>query len=137
MGNLPKFAFLTGEGFTGQKVICLESPYLIASIIDVNRHDEEKVEEYMESMVQGRSPISKVSGYTVFLKFLTCIEPCYDREYQKRIVNEMATFVLQDKILKKPGLFRMSDESGKSEKKFDPAIQKERRLRERRNRSND
>ena len=135
--DLPKFAFLSGEGFMGVKVICLEAPYLIASIYDINRHDEEKVEDFMENMAQGRAPIAKVPGYTIFLKVLTTMESCPDRAYQQSILNEMAHFVLENRVLKKPGLYRMSEQSGKSEKKFDPDRQKQIRLRERRKRTNE
>ena len=135
--DLPKFAFLSGEGFMGVKVICLEAPYLIASIYDINRHDEDKVDDFMENMAQGRAPIAKVSGYTIFLKVLTTMESCPDRTYQQSILNEMAHFVLENRVLKKPGLYRMSEQSGKSEKKFDPDRQKQIRLRERRKRTNE
>lgn len=135
--DLPRFAFLTGEGFMGVKVICLEAPYLIASIYDINRHDEEKVDDFLENMAQGRTPIAKVPGYTIFLKVLTTMETCPDRAYQQSILNEMAQYVLENRILKKPGLYRMSEQSGKSEKKFDPERQRQIRLRERKRRTNE
>ena len=135
--DLPKFAFLTGEGFVGVKVMCLEPPYLIASIYDINRHDEEKVDDFLENMAQGRTPIAKIPGYTIFLKVLTTMESCPDRAYQQSILNEMARYVLENRILKKPGLYRMSEQSGKSEKKFDPEVQKQKRLRERRKKTNE
>ena len=127
--DLPRFAFLTGEGFMGVKVICLEAPYLIASIYDINRHDEEKVDDFLESMAQGRTPIAKVPGYTIFLKVLTTMETCPDRAYQQSILNEMTQYVLENRILKK--------QSGKSEKKFDPERQRQIRLRERKRRTNE
>mgnify|MGYP006932893437 CR=1 FL=1 len=137
MRELPKYAILTGEGFMGVKVICLEAPYLIASIYDINRHDEEKVDDFLESMAQGRTPIAKVPGYTIFLKVLTTMETCPDRAYQQSMLNEMTQYVLGNRILKKPGLYRMSEQSGKSEKKFDPERQRQIRLRERRKKMNE
>lgn len=129
--SLPRFAFLTGEGLVGIKVICLEAPYLIASIYDINRHDEEKVDDFIENMAQGRVPMAKIPGYTIFLKVLTTMENCPDRAYQQSILNEMVHYVLENRIQKKPGLYRMSEQSGKSEKKFDPEVQKQKRMRER------
>lgn len=133
--DLPKFAFLSGEGFVGIKVMCLEPPYLIASIYDINRHDVEKVEDFMENMAQGRVPMAKIPGYTIFLKVLTTMESCPDRAYQQSILKEMTQYVLENKIQKRPGLYRMSEESGRAEKKFDPERQKI--LRERRKRTNE
>ena len=137
MRQLPKFAFLSGEGITGLNVIMLEHPYLIATVYDVNRHKEDEVEAFMEDLIQERYPIAKVKGYTIFLTMCSSLAPNNNREFHKAVLNEMAAYFLENRVLKKPGLYRMSDESGKSEKKFDPTIQKERRLRIRKNANND
>lgn len=137
MRQLPKYAFLSGEGILGQKVIMLQHPYLIANVYDVNRHKEDEVEAFMEDMIQERYPIAKVKGYTIFLTPYSSLEPNNNKEFQTAVLKEMAEYFLENRVLKKPGLFRMSDESGRSEKKFDPSIQKERRLRSRKNRDNE
>ena len=115
----------------------LEHPYLIATVYEVNRHKEDEVEAFMEDMIQERYPIAKVKGYTIFLTMYSSLEPNNNSSFQNAVLNEMATYFLENRVLKKPGLYRMSDESGKSEKKFDPTIQKERRLRSRKNKEND
>ena len=107
MKELPKYAFLTNSvGFTGMKVISLEHPYIIASIYEVNKNRPDLVDGYIEDMVQERYPIAKVKGYTIFLKVFTSLEPCNNQELQQAVLNEMAQFVLTERIEKKPGQFK-------------------------------
>ena len=107
MKELPKYAFLTNSvGFAGMKVISLEHPYIIASIYEVNKNRPDLVDGYLEDMAQERYPIAKVKGYTVFLKVFTSLEPCRDTPYMQAVLNEMAQFVLTERIEKKPGQFK-------------------------------
>lgn len=107
MKELPKYAFLTNSvGFRGMKVISLEYPYIIASIYEVNKNRPDLVDGYLEDMAQGRYPIAKVKGYSVFLKVYTSLEPCRDNPYMQAVLNEMAQFVLAERIEKKPGQFK-------------------------------
>lgn len=133
MRDLPKYAILTNsETFVGMKVIQLEYPYMIASVFDVNRHHEEKLNEFLEDMAQERYPMAKVDGYTIFLKPYATLEPNDDWDLHGQVLEEMAEYFLNERVLRKPGLFRMSEESGVAERKFDPARQKS--IRERRSR---
>ena len=133
MRELPKYGFLTGgSGFEGIKVIQLERPYLIASIYELKVSDEERIEDFMESKAQGRFPVGKVKGYTVFLKMYTSLEPNNNREFQQAILDEMADFVLTERIQKKIGQFRMSDESGRTIKVHERAKDHAIKLRSRR-----
>ena len=88
------------------KVICLEQPYIIASLYEVNKNRTDLVNGYLEDMVQERYPIAKVKGYTIFLKVLTSLEPCRNRELQQMVLNEMARLVLTERIAKNPGQFK-------------------------------
>lgn len=107
MRELPKYAFLTNSvGFTGMKVICLEHPYIIASIYEVNKNRPDLVDGYLEDIAQERYPIAKVKGYTIFLKVFTSLEPCNNQESQQDVLNEMAQFVLTERITKNPGQFK-------------------------------
>lgn len=138
MRELPKYAFLTHPSeFSGMRVIMLEYPYLIASIYELKLTDEERIEDFMSAKAQGRYPVGKVKGYSVFLKMFTSLEPNNNKEFQQAILDEMAEFVLTERIQKKIGQFRMSDESGRTiqvhERNKEAAI----RLRARKNRSND
>ena len=131
MKELPEFAFLTaGEDLPGMKIICLESPYIIASVYEVSQNDPSKVEEHLEDLVQQRYPIAKVKGYSIFLKVYTSLEPEDNAEYQQRVLNDMADFFLKEKVLRKPGRYRNCDESGVSQVKYDP--ERQIRLRQRR-----
>ena len=136
MKELPKYGFLTsGPGFEGIKVIQLERPYFIASIYEVKTHDAERVDSLLEDMAQGRYPISKVKGFTVFLKMYSSLEPNSNRELQQAILNEMADFVLTERIQVKPGQFRVYDESRATIQA--PIERQAVVLRERRRRTND
>ena len=107
MKELPKYAFLTNSvGFAGVKVIQLERPYLIASIIEVGKNQIERVNEYLEDMAQERYPIAKVKGYTIFLKMFTSLEPNGNKNYQQAVLKEMAEYVLTERVQKKPGQFK-------------------------------
>lgn len=117
MRELPRYAMLAHSEMPGFKVISLERPYMIASVFDYHR-DDERVQERMDDMVQGRYPIAKVKGYTVFLTVFTSLEPCSNPEIQQAELNEMARFFLEEKIRHKPGKFMKSEESGRSERKF-------------------
>lgn len=117
MRELPKYAMIANSDMPGLKVISLERPYIIASVHDYHR-DDERVQDRMEDMVQGRYPIAKVNGYTVFLTTYTSLEPCDDADLQQAVLNEMADFYLNEKIRHKPGKFMKSEESGRSERKF-------------------
>lgn len=133
MKELPKYGFLTsGPGFEGIKVIQLERPYLIASIYEVKTHDAERVDSLLEDMAQGRYPISKVKGFTVFLKMYSSLEPNSNREFQQAVLNEMADFVLTERIQVKPGQFRTYDENRVTPMVIDGERPKEYKLRERR-----
>ena len=116
MRELPKYAILA-NGELGGKVIQLERPYIIASVYSYKR-DDERVQEKIEDMVQGRYPIAKVKGYTIFLRAYTSLEPCNNRELQQAVLNEMAQFFLAEKIAEKPGQFMKSEESGVVEKRI-------------------
>lgn len=107
MRELPKYAFLTNSvGFVGVKVISLEKPYIIASIIELKPNDTDKIEELLSAKAQGRYPVAKVKGYTIFLKMFTSLEPCNNADFQQAILDEMAQFVLSERIEKKPGQFK-------------------------------
>lgn len=107
MRELPDYAFLTNSvGFAGMKVICLTYPFIVASIYEVNKNRPDLVDEYLEDMAQQRYPIAKVKGYTIFLKVFTSLEPCRDIPYMQAVLNEMAQFVLTERIEKKPGQFK-------------------------------
>ena len=134
MRELPKYAILTNSEMLGIKVISLERPYIIASVYDYHR-DDERAQERMEDMVQGRYPIAKVKGYTVFLTMLSSLEPCSNQELQKVTLNEMAQYFLEDKIAHKPGQYAKCEESGRTQRKFERVA--ERRKRERIKRTND
>lgn len=116
MREIPQFSILSGEQLGG-KVIQLERPYIIASVYSYHRDDEE-VQEKMEDMVQGRYPIAKVDGYTIFLITYTSLEPCDDADLQQTVLNEMADFFLNEKIQEKPGKYMKSEESGRSERRI-------------------
>ena len=134
MRELPKYALLSGDGFVGLKVISLSHPYIIASVHDYHR-DDERARERMDDMAQGRYPIAKVKGYTVFLTMHTSLEPCGNQELQQATLNEMAQYFLEDKIAHKPGQFAKCEESGSTQRKIERFA--ERRLRPRKNRDND
>lgn len=134
MKELPKYAFLTNSvGFTGMKVIQLERPYMIASIHEYRR-DDERVEEYTEDIAQERYPIAKVKGYSIFLTMFTSLEPNNNSDFQRAVLNDMADFVLTERIQKKPGQFMKCEESGKVEKKILQASERRKVFRERKKR---
>lgn len=134
--DLPKYALLSGDGFVGLKVISLEHPYIIASVHDYHR-DDERARERMDDMVQGRYPIAKVKGYTVFLTMHTSLEPCSNQELQKATLNEMAQYFLEDKIAHKPGQYAKCEESGQTQRKFERVRREQINLRHRKNKPND
>jgi hypothetical protein len=138
MKELPKYGFLTsGPGFEGIKVIQLERPYLIASIYEVKTHDAERVNQFLEDMAQERFPISKVKGFTVFLKLFSSLEPNNNREFQQAVLNEMADFVLTERIQVKPGQFRKCDDTERSAKYCEKVKREEIRLRHRKHKTNE
>jgi hypothetical protein len=136
MRELPRYAFLTHSEVPGIKVISLERPYIIASVLDYHR-DDDRVQERMEDMVQGRYPIAKVNGFAIFLTVFTSLEPCSDPELQQAELNEMAKFFLEEKIAHRPGQFAKCEESGKLQRKVDRFNVQNRVLRERKKRTND
>ena len=138
MRELPKYAFLTNPAeFNGVQVIMLEYPYLIASIYEFKLNDEEKIEEFMCAKAQERYPVGKVSGYSIFLKVFTSLEPNNNREFQQAVLDEMAEFVLTERVQRKIGQFRMSDESGRTIKVHERARDHAIKLRSRKNKAND
>lgn len=136
MRELPRYAMLAHSEMPGFKVISLERPYMIASVFDYHR-DDERVQERMEDMVQGRYPIAKINGYSVFLTVFTSLEPCSNPEIQQAELNEMARFFLEEKINRKPGQFAKCEESGQLQRRIDRAGQRNKVLRERRKRTTD
>ena len=115
MKELPKYAILTNSEMPGIKVISLERPYIIASVYDYHR-DDERAQERIEDMVQGRYPIAKVKGYMVFLTMFTSLEPCSNPELQTAVLNEMADFFLEEKIGHKPGQYAKCEASGQTQR---------------------
>lgn len=136
MKELPKYAILTNSEIPGLKVISLERPYIIASVYDYHR-DDERAQQRMEDMAQGRYPIAKVKGYTVFLTMLSSLEPCSNQELQKATLNEMAQYFLEDKIAHKPGQYAKCEESGRTQRKFERVAEQRKVLRERKRRMNE
>lgn len=128
MKKLPKYAILTNSEIPGLKVISLEHPYIIASVHDYHR-DDERAQQRMEDMVQGRYPIAKVKGYMVFLTMFTSLESCNNPELQQAVLNEMADFFLKERIGHKPGQYAKCEESGNMQRKIEKFT--ERRKRER------
>lgn len=107
MKELPKYAFLTNSvGFTGMKVIQLEHPYIIANVKEIGKSQTERINDLIDAMVQGRYPVAKVNGYTVFLTMFTSLEPCDDSFLQEAVLKDMAQFVLTERIMKKTGQFK-------------------------------
>jgi hypothetical protein len=130
MKQLPKFAFLQSDELEGKKVICLERPYFIADVRTFKR-DDEYVSHFLEDMAQGRYPIAKVKGYTIFLRMFTSIEPNNNSELQQIILNEMAEWFYTEVVQVKTGTYMKSEESGKLEEKI---VMHGRVMRERKNR---
>lgn len=128
MREIPKYAILTNSEMPGIKVISLERPYIIASVYDYHR-DDERVQSRLEDKAQGRYPIAKVEGYSIFLTMFTSLEPCNNTELQIAVLNEMAQFFLEEKIGHKPGLYAKSEESGQAQRKFERVAQRIKRER--------
>ena len=138
MRDVPKYAFLTNPSeLNGMQVIMLEYPYLIAGIYEYKLNDTERIEYFMESKAQERFPVAKVPGYTIFLKIFTSLEPCGNNEFQQAILDEMAEFVLAERVQRKIGQFRGSDESGRTVKVHERARDHAIKLRSRNNKPND
>lgn len=114
MRELPKFMFLTHPDMDGVKIISTEHPYLIAEAYQIRKTQESLIDSFLEDMVQGRYPMSKVPGYYVFLRMYTSLEPCNDRDLQQRVLDEMAQFFLVERVEKKMGLYNQYSESDKS-----------------------
>lgn len=114
MRELPKFMFLTHPDMDGVKIISTEHPYLIAEAYQIRKTQESLIDSFLEDMVQGRYPMSKVPGYYVFLRMYTSLEPCNDRDLQQRVLDEMAQFFLVERVEKKMGLYNQYGESDKS-----------------------
>lgn len=114
MRELPKFMFLTHPDMDGVKIISTECPYLIAEAYQIRKTQESLIDSFLEDMVQGRYPMSKVPGYYVFLRMYTSLEPCNDRDLQQRVLDEMAQFFLVERVEKKMGLYNQYSESDKS-----------------------
>lgn len=114
MRELPKFMFLTHPDMDGVKIISTEHPYLIAEAYQIRKTQEGLIDSFLEDMVQGRYPMSKVPGYYVFLRMYTSLEPCNDRDLQQRVLDEMAQFFLVERVEKKMGLYNQYSESDKS-----------------------
>ena len=117
MRQLPKFAILTNNDIPGIKVISLQHPYIIASVHDFRR-DDEQVAERLDDMAQERFPIAKIPGYTIFLTMYTSLKPTNNKALQQVTLDEMAQFFYEQKVLSKPGLYMKCEESGKLEKKI-------------------
>lgn len=138
MKQLPKYAFLTHPSeFESMKVIMLEHPFIIANILEVSQNNTERVEQLMEDLVQERYPIAKTKGFSVFLKLDTSLNPCGNPLFQQEILNEMAEFVLNERVLKKIGQFRGCDETGRVAKHCEKARREALRLRPRKHKPNE
>lgn len=114
MRDLPKFLFLTHPDMDGVKVISTEHPYLIAEAYQIRKTQEHLIDSFLEDMVQGRYPMSKVPGYYVFLRMYTSLESCNNRDLQQQVLDEMAQFFLVERVEKKMGLYNQYSESDKS-----------------------
>lgn len=114
MRELPKFMFLTHPDMDGVKIISIEHPYLIAEAYQIRKTQESLIDSFLEDLVQGRYPMSKVPGYYVFLRMYTSLESCNDRDLQQRVLDEMAQFFLVERVEKKMGLYNQYSESDKS-----------------------
>lgn len=132
MRELPKYGFLTSPDFESVKIISLEPPFFIANVSEISTTHPERVDACIEDMVQGRYPISKVKGYTIFLRIFTSLEPNNDTEQQQRVLNEMAEFYLNERVLQKVGKYSKYDESGRTIRQAAEA--RDRAIRERRTR---
>lgn len=130
MKELPKYALLTNPEISGLKIISLEYPYLIASVFEHKRSDE-RVSDHLEVMAQERYPISKVNGYTIFLTVYTSLEPNDNREFQQAMLNDMAKWYLNERVLPNPGKYMKCEETGVIEEKI---VMRGRVMRERKNR---
>lgn len=138
MKQLPKYAFLTHPSeFESVKVIMLEHPFIVANILEVSQSNTERVERLMEDLVQERYPLAKTKGFSVFLRVDTSLVPCGNPEFQQSILNEMAEFVLTERILRKIGQFRNCDETERSAKYCEKVKRERIRLRERKRRMNE
>lgn len=123
MRNIPRFAFLAGEGFIGMKVICLEYPYIIGSVFPISMDDTEKLDEMITEMVQSGG-VAKVRDFSVFVKSYESLEPCQDKGHIQRVLNDMAEYVREERILKKTGQFKSCDEKGIIKRRTEKAIER-------------
>lgn len=130
MKQLPKYAFLQSEELEGKKIICLESPFFVANVRTLKR-DDGYVNHFLEDMAQGRYPIAKVKGYTIFLTMYTSIYPNNDPILQQSVLDDMAEWFYTEQVMVKTGTYMKSEESGKLEEKI---VMRGRVMRERKNR---
>lgn len=131
MKELPKYAFLESEEIEGKKVICLEPPYFVANVRAYKR-DQPQVSDAIEDLAHGRYPIAKVYGYTIFLTMFTSLQPCADRDLQQDALDEMAKWFYTERVLRKPGTYMKSEETGKVEERI---VMRGRIMRERKNKA--
>lgn len=113
MKELPKFMFLSHPEVEGMKIIMTEHPYLVATVYQIGKTQHDMIDSFLEDMVQGRYPMSKIPGYYIFLRMYTSLEPCNDSAYQQQILDEMAKFFLKERVEQKMGLYHKNSESDK------------------------
>lgn len=130
MKELPKYAFLQSEELEGKKVICLEPPYFVANV-RIYKRDQPQVDSVIEDLAQGRYPIAKVKGYTIFLTMWTSLQPCSDRAIQQAALDGMAEWFYDEQVQVKKGTYMKSEETGVLEEKI---VMRGRIMRERKNR---
>lgn len=137
MRELPKFGFVSSPEFDSIKIISFEPPYYIANVCEISQNNPERISEYIDDMIQGRYPIAKIKGYSIFFRIFTSLEPDNDAELQQKVLNEMAQFYLTERVLQKVGKYNKFDESGRTIREAADARDKAIKLRERRRKAND
>ena len=113
MKELPKFMFLSHPEVGCDKIIMTGYPYLVAEVYEIRKDRHDLIDIFLEDLAQERYPMAKIPGYYIFLKMFTSLEPCNDSEHQQRVLNEMAEFMLKQRVERKIGVFHKYTESDK------------------------
>lgn len=112
MQRLPSFLFATSPEIEWGMVVSTTPPFIISKTMNFNNKNLDKYDAFMTRLNNNSDPFSaffKIPGYRMVMIYSTSLQPINAMEHQKEIrvvIQEMANYYLQEKILPNEGAFR-------------------------------
>lgn len=111
--NKERYFHINRAGENGVRMVLDATTGVIGNVITLEK-DDERVNGLLDDMANGRSAISKVNGYTIFVFPVESLYCNLEQDRMKSALDGIAEYYLAAVVSQKTGRFKRACETGES-----------------------